>query len=189
MTESPRELYRAVQNNDAVLKNHFTGNLWFHSHAWFRKQEGGDRLEGIGSFKGPDGINRDVFDEHPGRPAYFMSFSKDRAGALTHGRENHRVLKLSDPIGFQGEIKALLPTCGFVEVEWIKIEYGKTFEVLDDPGSRTLHRKYRCKPDEFADEREWRLQIQFMHSFRIQNDTLKFRWGRIGNFFTAIGTR
>jgi len=190
MTGPPSVLYRVVPREPrTVLENHLNGDLWFRSHTWFRKRDDGDKLEGVGSYRGPDGIvSRDVSDDHPTQPAYFMSFSSEVVGARTHGREGHHVLRLCHPLRFQDEIRRnCLPTCGFVKLTWIKIEYVKTLDVADDPGPETWYRKYRCKPDRYADEREWRLQIQFMHSFRIQNDTLEFRWGQgIGKFFTMV---
>ena len=37
------------------------------------------------------------------------------------------------------------------------------------------NRKYFWKPQEYADEKEWRLIVTFLHSFRILNKTLKIK--------------
>ena len=184
MTELPTKLYRAVDKE--TLNNHLAGTLWFHSHAYFRKLEKGDQLEGVGSYEDAAGnVFEDVSDKHPLQPAYFMSFSETPEGAKTFGREDRLILELWDPGEFRDSIKKVLPDCGFVKVRWLQIEYIKDWVVLDESTDPTgLNRKFRCKPKEFAQEKEWRLQIQFMHSFRIQNDVLKFRWGRkFGHFF------
>ena len=64
-------------------------------------------------------------------------------------------------------------------VDRVRIECGKTMDVDSDLGPKEgWNRQFHCKPQEFADDREWRLQIQLLHCFRIQNDALNFRWGR-----------
>lgn len=180
----PRALYRFVVG-DAALNNHIDGYLWFRSHEFFRRLEGGDESEGIGSYVIPGGPNvGDVSDDYPIQPAYFMSFSEDPNAAQKHGDCG---LELRRPHEFLEKIKKELPSCSsFVKVEWIKIEYNKTNEVDTHPSpSESLYRKFHCKPENFADEKEWRLQIQFLHSFRIQNQTLKFKWGQsVGTHFS-----
>ena len=147
-------------------------------------------LEGVGSLEVLGQVpNRNVGDEHPVQPAYFMSFSEDPEGARAHGRGGHHLLELTAPDEFLLRVRDCLPPCSsncrFLTVEWIRIEYGKTWLVDEDPGPAAgLHCQYHCKPVKFEDEKEWRLQIMFLHSFRIQNDTLKFRWGNgIGGLF------
>ena len=183
--ELPSALYRSV-NGYHAFRNHFEGNLWFRSHAYFRKLEGGDELEGIGSYDiRHRGRSHDVSDDYPIQPAYFMSFSEDPNAAKEYG-DHH--LRLVDPDGLLEEIKAAFPSCsGFVRVAWIKIDYGKTMGIEKDPGpSEGFHRQFHCKPKKFASEREWRLQIRFIHSFRVQNQTLKFRWPSIGKNFSRF---
>ena len=186
MPKPPPKLYRAV--NGKALENYHIGNLWFRSHAWFRKQKDGDGLEGVGSYNVPgQGHSRNVSDDHPVKPAYFMSFSETSEGALTHGRDKHYLLEFSAPAQFRDWVRRNLPECGadtFVKVDWIRIEYGKTMDVDSDPGpSEGWNRQFHCKPEEFADEREWRLQIRFLHSFRIQ----KFRrGGEIQDMFALL---
>ena len=179
----PPPLYRSV-NGRCAFDNHIEGNLWFRSHAWFRKQDWGDKLEGIGSYVLPNGILvRDVGDEHPVQPAYLMSFSEDSKSARQYG-DHH--LMLIDPDGFRETIVKELPSFpGFVKVSWIAMEYCKTMIVDQDMGAESVRRKLRCKPAEYSHEKEWRLQIQLMHSFRIMNDTLKFRWRSIEGHFDA----
>lgn len=181
----PSLLYRSVKGNEAA-RNHFEGNLWFRSHAYFRSVEGGDELEGKGSYVIPSGhAVHNVSDDYPIQPAFFMSFSEAADAAKQYG-DSH--LRLDDPVKFLRQIKKELPSySGFVRVEWKKMKYDKTLEIERHPGPRELlQRQFDSKPLEFADEREWRLQIQFLHSFRIQNHTLKFRWPRIGHQFSAL---
>ena len=179
----PPRLYRSVKGHSA-FDNYVRGNLWFRSHGYFRKQDWGDRLEGIGSYDLPNGIHvHDVTDEYPIQPAYFMSFSEDSAAARKYG-DYH--LTLADPIKFRESVRTMLPSNpDFVHVSWIKMKYRKTMKVDQDMGVESIQRKLHCKPVEFSDEKEWRLQIQFMHSFRIMNDTLKFRWPKVGHCFRA----
>jgi len=186
-----QKLFRAVPNpnvqND-VGRNHLEGNLWFRSHKWFRKIDGGDKMEGVGSHEeiGRNVMNRDVFDEYPGQPAFFMSFSETVEGARAFGRcsEKHRLLEVQNPKVLRDEIRKALLNTEFVEVGWLKMEYGKTMEVDHELDLiEASQRKYCQKPEKYRIEREWRLQIFFCHSFRTINDTLKFRWGNIGKLF------
>ena len=130
--------------------------------------------------------NCDVFDEYPGQPAFFMSFSETVEGARAFGRcrEKHRLLEVQNPKELRDEIRKVLPNTGFVEVGWLKMEYGKTMEVDHELDLiEASQRKYCQKPEEYRIENEWRLQIKFIHSFRTINDTMKFRWGNIGKLF------
>ena len=185
MTQVPEMLFRAV--DQTALVNHHRGLLWFRSHTWFRQKEDGDPLEGLGGFKIKGQVpNRNVFDQSPFRPAYFMSFSEDIEGTQAQGRKNYPVLQLNEPEEFRDLIKKHLPS-DCIAINWIKIDYCKTWEVDEDPGAGYFHRQYCCKPARFADEREWRLQIRFKFDFPIQNDTLKFDWReRLGVFFRPV---
>ena len=181
----PSLLYRSVKDRCA-FKNHFKGNLWFRSHAYFRSlEEGGDESEGRGSYEIPRlGPFHNVSDDYPIQPAYFMSFSEDPNAASEYG-DYH--LRLEDPARFLEQIKIALPHCSeFMKVEWIKMEYGKSMELDQHPSpGEGFHRQFRCKPAKFASEKEWRLQMRFVHSFRVQNQTLKFRWPSVGRHFRA----
>ena len=53
MPKPPLKLFRAV--NGKLLESHYSGNLWFRSHAWFRKQKDGDELEGVGNYNANSG--------------------------------------------------------------------------------------------------------------------------------------
>ena len=190
MKNPPPKLYRAVKGEKAP-KNHWMGTLWFRSHVWLRNQKNGDELEGIGSFEVEGQVlNRNVSDDHPVHPVYCLSFSETPEAARTMGRDSHeyQVLELLDPAGLRQMIQSKLLSPEFIKVEWIQMEYTKTLVVTKDPGSGVWHRQYHCKPEKFKMEREWRLQILFKkNSFRIQNDTLEFRWGRdIGQYFEVL---
>jgi|GEM_PF-1024302 len=184
-----QKLFRAVTKKDGVAKSYFHGNLWFRSHKWFRELEGEDNLEGVGTHRvrGTSGMNRDAFDEYPGQPAFFMSFSESVNGARSfdRGSDSHTLLEVQNPLKLRDEVIKKLLNKDFVMINWIKMEYGKTIEVDHElTPSEASERKYRQKPEEYRIEREWRLQIFFRHSFRTINDTLKFRWGPdIGNLF------
>ena len=81
-------------------------------------------------------------------------------------------------------VKGQLPDSGFVRVEWLKMNYNKTLKIEQHPSPREgWQRQFHSKPKRYADEKEWRLQIRFLHSFRIQNYTLKFRWPSVGHCF------
>ena len=180
----PSPLFRSV-NEKVAFDNHFEGNLWFRSHAYFRRLEDGDKLEGIGSYVIPGRhAVHNVADEYPNQPRYFMSFSEDPNAARQFG---NRHLRLEDPAGLLNTIRAELPCCNrFVEVAWHKIDYDKTMELERHPSAiELLRRQYYRKPEELVGEQEWRLEIKFRHSFLIQNETLKFRWRRTGDHFYA----
>lgn len=183
MTNLPDTLYRAVSGNS--VESHLNGNFWFRSHASFRID--GDKNEGVGSHLMKDGIeSKDVSDDFPVQPAYFMCFSESPKGSQACGRSDHRILRLRNPDCFLKAIKSRLPESSFVVVKWIKIEYTKQDLLEDWNPSATFHRKFHCKFPEFASEREWRLQIQFMHSFHIMNDDLRFHWRSFGQTFFDI---
>ncbi len=175
-----QKLFRAVPNGDGpngdgMIKYYEEGNVWFHSHKWFRKIEGGDKMKS------------NISDEYLRHPAFFMSFSETVEGARSfdRGSESHTLFEVQNPIKLRDEIKNILLNHKFVKITWIKMEYGKTIEVGHElTPSEASERKYRQKPEKYRIEREWRLQILFCRSFRTINDTLKFRWGQdIWNLF------
>lgn len=177
--ETPQEiLYRAVGWES--VDDHIIGNLWFRSHASYRKVEQGDKEEGIGSHILQDGTPcNDIDDNFPTQPAFFMSFSETIEGSLADdNRKNYTVLRLLDPVGFMEEIQGNVLNSDFVKVEWIKMKYikSKNYDPKTESKISTLDRKYRCKCPKYAAEKEWRLQIKFLYNFRIMNDILKFRW-------------
>ena len=184
--EVPSILYRSVRT-ECARENHLKGNLWFRSHSYFQVVEGGDKLEGIGSYDiAGQGHYHNISDDYRLQPGYFMSFSEELEAAQKFG---DFPLELNDPIRFLEGIKGQLPPIGgFVRVKWIKMGYGKTREIARHLGpSEGWHRQFHQKPEKFAQEREWRLEIRFLQSFRIQNCTLKFRWPRLGYCF-AVST-
>ncbi len=190
------KLYRAVSNKyDEKLSSfgrvrsamgcHLEGDLLFRSHKHFRDQ-GIDQEEGVGDYEFEGIVNQDVCKDRPNQPAFFMSFSETIEGSLTGDRnkETHVVLELNNPEDLSNYIKQNLLCSNFVNVKWIQIKYGKPEKVDHDLSPRESgERKYYYKTEEYKIEREWRLQIMFLHSFRILNDDLNFGWMHAGRFF------
>ena len=96
--ELPPFLYRSVTGYDAS-DNHLKGNLWFRSHAYFQELEGGDKLEGIGSYDIPYGVRVcNISDDYPVQPTYFLSFSEDPNATKKFG---DRHLRLESPVALR----------------------------------------------------------------------------------------
>ena len=194
--EIPRKLYRAVRKKydeklsrsgrvRSAVECHLEGDLLFRSHKYFRDQ-GIDQEEGVGDYEFEGIVNQDVCKDRPNQPAFFMSFSETIEGSLTcdRNKENHLVLELNNPEGLSNFIKQNLLCSNFVNVKWIQVKYGKPEKVNHDLNPKeTWERKYHYKTEEYKCEREWRLQIMFLHSFRILNDDLKFGWMQAERFF------
>ena len=182
----PPTLFRAVEDEPAA-RNHFAGVFWFRAPAYFRTIEGpaADDLEGIGSFSLPDGqVNRDITDDAPTQPAFILCFSDEKNAVKKFGGH---CLEVQNPMELKKRVEAALPDGGVTSVSWRKVEYGKTLDVKVDPGAGGWARKYWCKPEKFAGEKEWRLLVQFCHSLRILNKTLKLHAGRrTGHLFRLV---
>ena len=184
----PPTLFRAVKDEPAA-RNHFDGVLWFRAHAYFHTIEGwaADSLEGRGTFRLPGGqVNQDITDDVPIQPAFVLCFSAEKNAAKKFGGH---CLEVQNPMELKKRVEAALPDGGVTSVSWRKVEYGKTLDVKVDPGAGGWARKYWCKPDEFAGDKEWRLLVQFCHSLRILNKTLKLHAGRpTGRLFRLVSS-
>jgi len=186
-TVEPPTLFRAVKD-ELAARNHFAGVLWFRAPAYFRTIEGptADSLEGIGMFRLPEGpVNQDITDKVPIQPAFMLCFSAEKNAVKKFGGH---CLEVQNPMAFKRRIEAVLPDGGVTSVSWRKVEYGKTLDVKVDPGAASgWARKYWCKPEKYAGEKEWRLLVQFCHSLPVLNKTLKLRTGRpTGNLFQLV---
>ncbi len=185
----PPTLFRAVDHEEA-WKKHKDGILWFRAPGYFHTINGvaRDPMEGIGTFRLPDGqLNCDISDHTTIRPVFILSFSAEKDAVNKFGAH---CLKVRDPVSLQKRVEAALLQGDVTSVSWKKVEYGKTMEVKADPGPcKGWVRKYYSKPEEFSDEREWRLMIEFRHSFRILNKTLKLHTGRLtGHLFQLVSS-
>ena len=83
----------------------------------------------------------------------------------------------------QQRVRERLPL-KITRVEWKKMEYTKTEEVNAplSPGEGE-HRKYCCKPEEYAEEEEWRLFFLFTETFYPLNETMKIHVGSLTHLF------
>lgn len=172
----PPTLFRAVKDEPAARK-HLAGVLWFRAPAYFRTIEGpaADSLEGSGTFELPDGqVNQDITDDVPIPPTFILCFSAEKNAVKKFGDS---CLKVGNPVKLKERVEAALPGEGLTSVCWRKVEYRKRLDVETDPGADGWARKYYWKPEEYSDEKEWRLLVQFRHSFRILNKTLKLHTG------------
>lgn len=175
MIEAPPPLFRSVPDDD-TMNSHLSGILWFRSPNYFRDIEDirADQLEGVGSYTPSDGTtNRDVSDTVPIQPTFILSFSE-----IPLSKYGKYVLKVQNPMELKRRVECRLPQ-KISEVEWRKIRYDKEMRVETDPGpGEGWSRKHYSKPRNYADEREWRLVIRFLHSFPILNQTLKLNFGK-----------
>ena len=189
MTEVPSRLYRSVCCEEAYV-NHREGKLWFRSYSYFRRIEGNarDELEGIGGYIHKWTRHIDVSDDSPVQPAYLMCFSQKVESTRDFGSW---CLELRNPHELLNRVKSSLPE-DITTVEWRKVEYHKTMEIEKEMSvTDGWNRKYYCKPEEFIQETEWRLIIQFVHTFRPFNETMKFHVkGKLWDIFDLIsGTK
>lgn len=183
----PPTLFRAVGDDEAV-KNHLSGILWFRAPGYFHTVEGvaADPMEGIGTSRLPDGqIRRDITDDTTIQPVFILCFSCDENAAKKFGA---LCLAVRHPTELKRRVEAALPQGNVTSVSWEKVAYGKTMDVAADPSPYAdWRRKYCSKPEKFSEEREWRLMIEFRHSFRILNQTLKLHTRRAtGNLFRLV---
>ena len=90
MTKLPEILYCTVSANS--VESHLNGTFLVRSHASFRID--GDKNEGVGSHLMKDGTkSKDVSDDFPVQPAYFMCFSESPGGSQACGRSDHKILE------------------------------------------------------------------------------------------------
>lgn len=177
MTSLPQTLYRRVSGEEAV-KNHFKGILWFRSPFYFRRVEGpqNDPMEGIGSYDFQGRHTHSITDDKPFTSVHLLSFAESIQATDSFRSTDARsyLLELQDPTKLETLIrKALSPEW---TVEWEKVSYDKVMEVKHEPSpSEGYCRQYFCKPEKYANEREWRLVITSKRPDRIIfNETLKF---------------
>ncbi len=181
MLEPPSCLYRSVRGDEAI-KNHILGRLWFRSPRYLRNIEnfGADELEGIGSFNLNGTLHHDVGDSIPIQSAFLMSFSMEADATKNFGEH---CFVVDDPQILKTRVIDALPPC-ITDVSWHQVQYTKTMSLVSEPDpSEDWYRKYFCKPQQFFDEKEWRLFISFNYSFRILNDTLKVHVNNLQGIF------
>ena len=169
----PKVLYRAV-DSDVAISNHDKGILWLRAPAHFREVEGpaADNLEGIGTYEINGYSSVDISDNLPAQPAFLLCFSEEANATKKFGKY---CLELCNPLDLKERVIESLPS-NITNVEWRKVEYVKTRKLDEEPTNKELWaRKYFHKPEKHAEEKEWRLFIQFRHSFRILNKTLKIK--------------
>lgn len=139
-------------------------------------------MEGVGSYKIDGILHRDVSDDRPIQPAFMMSFSADVEATKKFGKY---YCVLQDPGEFEKRLRNALPP-GITSVEWGEVEYTKTMELDSLPSpSDDLRRKYFCKPERFSDEKEWRILISFLHTFRPLNKTMKIAASGLNDLFSV----
>ena len=161
--------------------------MWFQSPLHFRELNGvgRDKLEGVGSYEYENNLYQDVTDGRPIHPMFMMSFSETLDASKPFG---NYYLILNEPEEFADLVRKKLPE-SITRVEWRKVEYTKNMS-LDrhpDPVAGWV-RKYYCKPEKFAQEREWRLCVSFIERLPILNHTLKLRMCKDVRKFFDYGT-
>ena len=181
MTSLPKTLYRRV-NGGKALKNHLDGTLWFRSPRYFHQIEGpqDDPTEGVGSYNAKGVEYIDVSDNVAIQPEFLLSFSEtiQATEKFRSKCEPSYILELEDPVGLENFIREELinGTCpSAVIVEWRKVKYDRgEYMNRELSPSEEFTRKHFSKPEQFADEQEWRLVITFTR-LSLQNETIKLR--------------
>lgn len=172
MDNTPKFLYRTV-DSQKVIHNHLRGDLWFRAPSYFRRKNGlrADQLEGIGTYKSGGQTYRDVTDERPIQPTFFLSTSE-----IPMEKFGRYIFKIhTQKLKEQVKERFVVPES---TIRWKRIEYGKSVECDTPLGvGEDWNRKHYSKPLEFADEKEWRLVIRLPTTLRILNHTLKLNVG------------
>lgn len=171
-------LYRSLECPLAV-NNHLQGILWLRLLKYFRELEGPgrDTMEGIGSFTVGRIVHVDVADERPIFPGFILCFSE-----LPLPKFGEFILELTQPEKLRERIAHRFPQG--TSIEWSRVEYDKrpNLESVPTP-SQGWDRKHFTKPEEFADEREWRLVVFLPPPLRLLNDTIKPHVGNLQGLF------
>ena len=121
-------------------------------------------------------VHTDIGDDAPIQPAFLISFSSEPVATRKFGKH---YLVLNDPNELRKRVEHALPP-RITKVSWRKIEYAKKFRVDRDLGaSENWNRKFFSKSESFSDEKEWRLFVLFVDSFRLFNRTMKLHVGNL----------
>ena len=176
--QPPSKLYRSINDTgeNQALQNHLEGILWFRAPLYFHETEGvgKDPTEGIGSYEYKNILYADVSDTRPIVSMFMLSFSETREASERFG--NYHLI-LIDPEGLAAYLREALSSCN-TRVQWEKVRYTKTMNLDSQPDPVAgWDRKYFCKPEGYAIDREWRLCLWFHERVRMLNHTLELGVG------------